>query len=47
MLYAKGPNNAYVTIAAVRGLSARAVVAWKERNRWKVHSVDTVLTRPQ
>ncbi len=46
-LYAKGPNNADITITAVRGLSARAVVAWKERNLWKVHSVDTVLTRPQ
>ena len=31
----------------VRGLSARAVVAWKERDRWKVHTVDTVLTRAQ
>ena len=36
-----------VTFSAVRGLSARAVVAWKERDRWKVHTVDTVLTKSQ
>ncbi len=36
-----------VTFSAVRGLSSRAVVAWKERNQWKVHTVDTILTRPQ
>ena len=36
-----------VTFSAVRGLSARAVVAWKERDLWKVHSVDTVLTQSQ
>ena len=36
-----------VTFSAVRGLSARAVVAWKERDRWKVHIVDTVLTKSQ
>jgi type II secretory pathway pseudopilin PulG len=36
-----------VTITAVRGLSVRAVVTWKERDRWKVHSVDTVLNRAQ
>ena len=34
-----------VTVTGVRGLSARAVVAWKERDRWKIHSVDTVPTR--
>lgn len=34
-----------VTFSAVRGLSSRAVVAWKERDHWKVHSVDTVLAR--
>ena len=34
-----------VTFSAVRGLSARAVVAWKERNQYKVHSVDTILSR--
>ncbi len=33
--------------SAVRGLSARAVVAWKERDLWKVHSVDTVLSQTQ
>ena len=32
-------------ITAVRGLSARSVVAWKERNVYKVHSVDTILNR--
>ena len=37
------PGSA-VTFSAVRGLSARAVVAWKERNQFKVHSVDAVLT---
>ena len=36
-----------ITISAVRGLSARAVVAWKERDRWKIHTVDTILTRAQ
>jgi len=36
-----------VNFSAVRGLSARAVVAWKERDRWKVHTVDTVLSKPQ
>ncbi|MGI4787484.1 MAG: prepilin-type N-terminal cleavage/methylation domain-containing protein [Janthinobacterium lividum] len=39
------PQGATVTFTAVRGLSARAVVAWKERNVWKEHSVDAVLTR--
>ena len=39
------PAGAAVTFAAVRGLSARAVVAWKERNQWKVHSVDAELNR--
>ncbi len=34
-----------VTVTAVRGLSARSVVAWKERNQYKVHSVDALLTR--
>ena len=46
-LTATGPGNAYATFSAVRGLSARAVVAWKERDRWKVHTVDTFLTKPQ
>ncbi len=32
-------------ITAVRGLSARAVVAWQERGLWKSHSVDTILNR--
>jgi len=32
-------------ITAVRGLSARAVVAWQERGQWKSHSVDTILNR--
>ena len=32
-------------ITAVRGLSARSVVAWKERNVYKVHTVDTILNR--
>ena len=36
-----------ISFTAVRGLSARAVVAWTERGRWKVHVVDTVLSRPQ
>lgn len=36
-----------VKFSAVRGLSARAVVAWKERDRWKVHTVDTFLTKSQ
>ncbi len=39
------PAGATVTFSAVRGLSARSVVAWKERNVYKVHSVDTVLNR--
>ncbi len=34
-----------INITAVRGLSARSVVAWKERNQYKVHSVDAVLNR--
>ena len=34
-----------INFSAVRGLSARSVVAWKERNRYKVHSVDTLLNR--
>ena len=37
--------NSTITFSAVRGLSARSVVAWKERNRYKVHSVDTLLNR--
>jgi len=41
------PQGAVVAFSAVRGLSSRAVVAWKERNQWKVHTVDTILTRPQ
>ena len=42
------PGNASnIIVTAVRGLSVRAVVAWKERDRWKVHSVDTVLNRAQ
>lgn len=36
-----------VAVNAVRGLSVRSVVAWKERDRWKVHSVDTLLNRAQ
>ena len=39
------PPGATVTFSAVRGLSARSVVAWKERNVYKVHSVDAVLNR--
>ncbi len=39
------PSGATVTFSAVRGLSVRAVVAWKERNQYKVHSVDAVLNR--
>ena len=39
------PPGSTVTFSAVRGLSARAVVAWKERNQWKEHSVDAVLNR--
>lgn len=38
------PKGAAVTFSAVRGLSARSVVAWKERNQYKVHSVDAVLS---
>ena len=37
------PAGAAVTFSAVRGLSARSIVAWKERNQYKVHSVDAVL----
>ena len=36
-----------VNVTAVRGLSVRSVVAWKERDHFKVHSVDTVLSRAQ
>ena len=39
------PAGAAVTFSAVRGLSARSVVAWKERNLYKVHTVDAVLNR--
>ena len=39
------PPGAAVTFSAVRGLSARSIVAWKERNQYKVHSVDAVLSR--
>ncbi len=39
------PAGATVVFSAVRGLSARSVVAWKERNVYKVHSVDTILNR--
>ena len=42
-----GPVVSQVTVTAVRGLSVRSVVAWKERDRWKVHSVDTLLSRAQ
>jgi len=40
------PQNS-IAVTAVRGLSVRSVVAWKERDRWKVHSVDTLLNRAQ
>ena len=36
-----------VMVNGVRGLSARSVVVWKERDRWRVHSVDALLNRPQ
>ena len=36
-----------VVVTAVRGLSVRSTVAWKERDRFKVHSVDTLLNRAQ
>ena len=39
------PGATAINITAVRGLSARSVVAWKERNQYKVHSVDAVLNR--
>jgi prepilin-type N-terminal cleavage/methylation domain-containing protein len=39
------PAGATVTFSAVRGLSARSIVAWKERNVYKTHSVDAVLNR--
>ena len=39
------PPGATVTFSAVRGLSARSVVAWKERNLYKTHTVDAVLNR--
>lgn len=39
------PSGATIVFSAVRGLSARSVVAWKERNVYKVHSVDTILSR--
>ncbi len=42
-----GLNGSPVSITAVRGLSARAVVAWTERGRWKIHVVDTILAHPQ
>ena len=41
------PAYTGVTVNAVRGLSVRSVVAWKERDRFKVHSVDTLLNRAQ
>ena len=36
-----------VQIGAVRGVSARAVVIWKERTNWKTRALDTILTRTQ
>ena len=39
------PNS--IQIGAVRGVSARAVVIWKERTDWKSRSLDTILTRTQ
>ncbi len=36
-----------INVTTVRGLSVRSVVAWKERDLWKVHSVDAVLNRAQ
>lgn len=36
-----------ITLSAVRGISARAIVVWKETDVFKVHTVDTVLTRSQ
>lgn len=41
------PPGAAVTFSAVRGLSSRSIVAWKERNLYKVHTVDAVLNRTQ
>lgn len=42
-----GASVSQVNVTAVRGLSVRSVVAWKERDHWKVHSVDAVLNRAQ
>ena len=36
-----------ILIGAVRGVSATAVVIWKERTQWKTRNIDTILTRAQ
>ncbi len=34
-----------ITVGAVRGISARSVVVWKERGQWKSRSVSTILNQ--
>ncbi len=41
-----GPITA-LSFTAVRGVSARAVVIWHERNNWRVRTTDTLLTQTQ
>lgn len=36
-----------VTFTAVRGVSVRSVIIWKERGDWKTRNVDTLLTRAE
>lgn len=36
-----------LTFNAVRGVSARAIVIWRERNLWRRRVIDTLLTRTQ
>lgn len=35
-----------LSIGAVRGVSARAVVIWHENNQWRTRTLDTLLTQP-
>ena len=41
------PSGGTITKLNVRGVSARAVVIWHERNNWRTRATDTLLTRSQ
>jgi type II secretory pathway pseudopilin PulG len=38
------PTSVAITFQSVAGVSAQAVVIWRERNVWKKHTLDTILS---